>query len=63
MPRARLSAALDLAIGDGSRLTAKERRFLDASRQAQADELAAVRRRAVVFVNWSPYWPCWWSWR
>ncbi|MFE3526395.1 hypothetical protein ACFXOD_33235 [Streptomyces sp. NPDC059161] len=59
MPRARLSAALDLATGDGSRLTAKERRFLDASRQAQADELAAVGRRAVVFVNWSPYSPCW----
>ncbi|GGU30054.1 nSTAND1 domain-containing NTPase [Streptomyces violascens] len=44
---ARLSAALDLATGDGSRLTAKERRFLDASRQAQAGELAAARRRTV----------------
>ncbi|MFE9555188.1 hypothetical protein ACFYOD_17135 [Streptomyces sp. NPDC006703] len=44
---ARLSAALDLATGDGSSLTAKERRFLDASRQAQAGELAAIRRRTV----------------
>ncbi|GHB36929.1 hypothetical protein GCM10010331_25430 [Streptomyces xanthochromogenes] len=44
---ARLSAALDLAAADSSRLTAKERRFLDASRLAQAGEMAAVRRRTV----------------
>ncbi|MBX7466144.1 hypothetical protein K1Y80_08585 [Streptomyces sp. MAG02] len=44
---ARLSAALGLAATDAGRLTAKERRFLDASRQAQAGETAAVRRRTV----------------
>ncbi|MFF4424663.1 hypothetical protein ACFY04_28470 [Streptomyces sp. NPDC001549] len=44
---ARLAAALDLAAADGTRLTSKERRFLDASREAQADEMAAVRRRTV----------------
>ncbi|MFF2789671.1 hypothetical protein ACFVT6_23435 [Streptomyces sp. NPDC058049] len=44
---ARLAAALDLAAADGSRLTPKERRFLDASREAQAGETAAVRRRTV----------------
>ncbi|MFG2874590.1 hypothetical protein ACGFYU_06200 [Streptomyces sp. NPDC048337] len=44
---ARLAAALDLAAADGSRLTSRERRFLDASREAQADETAAVRRRTV----------------
>ncbi|MFJ2401227.1 hypothetical protein ACIOUE_07965 [Streptomyces xanthochromogenes] len=45
---ARLSAALDLAAADaGSRLTVKEWAFLDAGREAQAGELAAVRRRTV----------------
>ncbi|MFI8500149.1 hypothetical protein ACIGFK_16835 [Streptomyces sp. NPDC085524] len=44
---ARLAAALDLAAADDSRLTSKEQRFLDASREAQAGETAAVRRRAV----------------
>ncbi|MFK0257983.1 hypothetical protein [Streptomyces sp. NPDC090445] len=44
---ARLAAALDLAAADGSRLTFRERRFLDESREAQAGETAAVRRRAV----------------
>ncbi|MFE0186574.1 hypothetical protein [Streptomyces sp. NPDC058989] len=44
---ARLAAALDLAAADGSCLTSRERRFLDASRTAQAGELAAVRRRTV----------------
>ncbi|MFD7558114.1 hypothetical protein ACFV9E_26670 [Streptomyces sp. NPDC059835] len=44
---ARLTAALDLAAAEDSRLTSKERRFLDESREAQAGETAAVRRRAV----------------
>ncbi|MER6251813.1 hypothetical protein ABT224_10620 [Streptomyces sp. NPDC001584] len=44
---ARLAAALDLAAADDSRLTPKERRFLDASREAQAGETAAARRRTV----------------
>ncbi|MGW6613013.1 nSTAND1 domain-containing NTPase [Streptomyces erythrochromogenes] len=44
---ARLAAALDLAAARDSRLTAKERRFLDAAREAQAGETAAVRRRTV----------------
>ncbi|MFC9295137.1 hypothetical protein ACFTWH_18795 [Streptomyces sp. NPDC057011] len=44
---ARLAAALDLAAADGSRLTSRERRFLDESRDAQAGEMAAVRRRTV----------------
>ncbi|WUV62298.1 WD40 repeat domain-containing protein [Streptomyces sp. NBC_01478] len=44
---ARLSAALDLAAVDGKRLTSRERSFLDASSDAQAGELAAVRRRTV----------------
>ncbi|WP_327252428.1 nSTAND1 domain-containing NTPase [Streptomyces sp. NBC_01244] len=44
---ARLAAALDLAAADGSRLTSRERRFLDAGRAAQAGEMAAVRRRSV----------------
>ncbi|MEU7726806.1 hypothetical protein AB0B78_16410 [Streptomyces sp. NPDC040724] len=44
---ARLAAALDLAAADDTRLTCKERRFLDASREAQAGEIAAVRRRTV----------------
>ncbi|MFG2236315.1 hypothetical protein ACGFNX_41095 [Streptomyces sp. NPDC048723] len=44
---ARLAAALDLAAADDSRLTSKEHRFLDASREAQAGEMAAVRRRTV----------------
>ncbi|MGW6984079.1 nSTAND1 domain-containing NTPase [Streptomyces sp. NPDC054932] len=44
---ARLAAALDLAAADDSRLTSRERRFLDASREAQAGETAAVRRRTV----------------
>ncbi|WKD36985.1 hypothetical protein KO717_00120 [Streptomyces xanthophaeus] len=44
---AALAAALDLAATDGNRLTPKERRFLDASREAQAGEMAAVRRRTV----------------
>ncbi|KUM99110.1 hypothetical protein AQI95_40710 [Streptomyces yokosukanensis] len=44
---ARLAAALDLAATDGSRLTSRERSFLDASRDAEAGEMAAVRRRAV----------------
>ncbi|TJZ44593.1 hypothetical protein FCH28_30160 [Streptomyces piniterrae] len=44
---ARLAAALDLAASDGSRLTSRERRFLDASRDAQAGEMAAVRKRTV----------------
>ncbi|MCJ0868022.1 hypothetical protein [Streptomyces sp. AP-93] len=44
---ARLAAALDLAAADGSRLTSRERRFLDASREAQAGEMAAARRRTV----------------
>ncbi|MFJ9614380.1 nSTAND1 domain-containing NTPase [Streptomyces noursei] len=44
---ARLAAALDLAAADGSRLTSRERCFLDASRDAQAGETAAVRRRTV----------------
>ncbi|MEV7523509.1 hypothetical protein [Streptomyces sp. NPDC091371] len=44
---ARLAAALDLAAADGSGLTSRERRFLDASREAQAGEMAAVRRRTV----------------
>ncbi|MFJ6052529.1 hypothetical protein [Streptomyces sp. NPDC092307] len=43
---ARLAAALDLAATDTG-LTARERRFLDASRAAQADESAAARRRTV----------------
>ncbi|MFD4240968.1 hypothetical protein ACFWP3_05115 [Streptomyces sp. NPDC058525] len=44
---ARLAAALDLAAADGSRLSSRERRFLDASREAQAGETAEVRRRTV----------------
>ncbi|MEU8028243.1 hypothetical protein AB0C13_06335 [Streptomyces sp. NPDC049099] len=44
---ARLAAALDLAAAHDSRLTSRERCFLDASREAQASEMAAVRRRAV----------------
>ncbi|MFJ8106489.1 hypothetical protein [Streptomyces sp. NPDC096132] len=44
---ARLAAALDLAAADIGRLTTRERSFLDASRDAQAGELAAVRRRTV----------------
>ncbi|MBL1082377.1 hypothetical protein JK359_10345 [Streptomyces actinomycinicus] len=44
---ARLAAALDLAAADGTRLTTRERSFLDASRDGQAGELAAVRRRTV----------------
>ncbi|MFE7094657.1 nSTAND1 domain-containing NTPase [Streptomyces erythrochromogenes] len=44
---ARLDAALDLAAACDSRLTAKERRFLDAAREAQAGETAAIRRRTV----------------
>ncbi|MGW2425283.1 nSTAND1 domain-containing NTPase [Streptomyces sp. NPDC001709] len=44
---ARLAAALDLAAADGSRLTSRERCFLDASRDVQASEMAAVRRRTV----------------
>ncbi|MGW3207570.1 nSTAND1 domain-containing NTPase [Streptomyces sp. NPDC001135] len=44
---ARLAAALDLAAADGGRLTSRERCFLDASREAQASETAAVRRRTV----------------
>ncbi|WP_405834200.1 hypothetical protein [Streptomyces sp. NBC_00105] len=44
---ARLAAALDLAAAHGTRLTSRERRFLDASREAQAGETAAVRRRTV----------------
>ncbi|MEV7440698.1 hypothetical protein AB0O22_06030 [Streptomyces sp. NPDC091204] len=44
---ARLAAALDLAAADGSRLTSRERRFLDASREAEAGEIAAARRRTV----------------
>ncbi|MFE6840193.1 WD40 repeat domain-containing protein, partial [Streptomyces sp. NPDC057705] len=44
---ARLAAALDLAAADGTRLTSRERLFLDASREAQAGETAAVRRRTV----------------
>ncbi|MFE2413461.1 helix-turn-helix domain-containing protein [Kitasatospora sp. NPDC059408] len=43
----RLAAALDLAAADGSRLTSRERRFLDASRDAQTGETAAIRRRTV----------------
>ncbi|MCX4777956.1 hypothetical protein [Streptomyces sp. NBC_01264] len=46
-PGARLAAALDLDAADGSRLTSRERRFLDAGRAAQAGEMAAVRRRTV----------------
>ncbi|MFF4432813.1 hypothetical protein ACFYZ4_27090 [Streptomyces sp. NPDC001513] len=42
-----LAAALDLAAADGSRLTSREQHFLDASREAQAGEMAAVRRRTV----------------
>ncbi|MFG2484922.1 hypothetical protein ACGFSI_19465 [Streptomyces virginiae] len=44
---ARLAAALDLAAAAADRLTSRERRFLDASRTAQADETAAIRRRTV----------------
>ncbi|MFE3525641.1 hypothetical protein ACFXOD_29265 [Streptomyces sp. NPDC059161] len=44
---ARLAAALELAAADGSRLSSRERRFLDASREARAGETAAVRRRTV----------------
>ncbi|MFI1279228.1 hypothetical protein ACH4U5_00375 [Streptomyces sp. NPDC020858] len=44
---ARLAAALELAAAEGSRLTSKERRFLDASREAEAGEMVAVRRRTV----------------
>ncbi|MFJ9945749.1 nSTAND1 domain-containing NTPase [Streptomyces erythrochromogenes] len=44
---ARLAAALDLAAARDSRLTAKERRFLDAAREAQAGETAAARQRTV----------------
>ncbi|MER7735510.1 hypothetical protein ABTX80_31930 [Streptomyces erythrochromogenes] len=44
---ARLAAALDLAAVHDSRLTSRERRFLDAARAAQADETAAARRRTV----------------
>ncbi|MFE4874100.1 hypothetical protein [Streptomyces sp. NPDC056682] len=44
---ARLAAALDLAAADGGQLTSRERHFLDTSRDAQADEMAAVRRRTV----------------
>ncbi|WP_405812749.1 MULTISPECIES: hypothetical protein [unclassified Streptomyces] len=44
---ARLAAALDLAAAGDSRLTVLERRFLDAGREAQAGETAAVRRRTV----------------
>ncbi|MFJ5304864.1 WD40 repeat domain-containing protein [Streptomyces sp. NPDC088350] len=44
---ARLAAALDLAVADGGRLTYRERDFLDAGRDARADETAAARRRTV----------------
>lgn len=44
---ARLAAALDLAAADPGRLTSRERCFLDASRDAQASDMAAVRRRTV----------------
>ncbi|MEV2210397.1 hypothetical protein AB0H86_02565 [Streptomyces sp. NPDC050997] len=44
---ARLAAALDLAAADPGRLTSRERCFLDASGEAQAGEMAAVRRRTV----------------
>ncbi|WP_406116643.1 hypothetical protein OG572_00320 [Streptomyces virginiae] len=44
---ARLAAALDLAATAADHLTSRERRFLDASRAAQADETAAIRRRTV----------------
>ncbi|MEJ8646325.1 WD40 repeat domain-containing protein [Streptomyces sp. MS1.HAVA.3] len=44
---ARLAAALELAAAEGSRLTSRERRFLDASREAEAGEMVAVRRRTV----------------
>ncbi|MCX4719235.1 hypothetical protein OG818_41675 [Streptomyces virginiae] len=44
---ARLTAALDLAATTPDRLTSRERHFLDASRAAQADESAAIRRRTV----------------
>ncbi|MFE1874702.1 hypothetical protein ACFW9N_28110 [Streptomyces sp. NPDC059496] len=44
---ARLASALDLAAADRTQLTSKESRFLDASREAQAGEMAAVRRRTV----------------
>lgn len=44
---ARLAAALDLAAADAGRLTSGERCFLDASREAQDAETAAVRRRTV----------------
>ncbi|MFI1645656.1 hypothetical protein ACH4XT_01735 [Streptomyces avidinii] len=44
---ARLAAVQDLAAADGIRLTSRERCFLDASRDVQAGETAAVRRRTV----------------
>uniref|UniRef100_A0AAU2UXA6 Novel STAND NTPase 1 domain-containing protein n=1 Tax=Streptomyces sp. NBC_00003 TaxID=2903608 RepID=A0AAU2UXA6_9ACTN len=44
---ARLAAALDLATADGSRLTPREQGFLGTSQEAQAGEMAAVRRRTV----------------
>ncbi|WP_043668783.1 WD40 repeat domain-containing protein [Streptomyces xylophagus] len=44
---ARLAAAVDLAAADGGRLTSRERDFVDASRDAQAGEAAAARRRTV----------------
>ncbi|MFI5474223.1 hypothetical protein ACIA6D_28795 [Streptomyces cacaoi] len=44
---ARLAAALDLAAADPGRLTTRERSFLAASRDAQAGETAAARRRTL----------------
>ncbi|MEV7289718.1 hypothetical protein AB0O01_35080 [Streptomyces sp. NPDC093252] len=44
---ARLAAALDLSAAGPGGLTARERRFLDASGAAQAGETAAARRRTV----------------
>ncbi|QJT04710.1 hypothetical protein G9272_34075 [Streptomyces asoensis] len=44
---ARLAAALDLAAADPGRLTSRERSFLGASRDAQAGEMAAARRRTL----------------
>ncbi|MET8828462.1 hypothetical protein ABZX40_22830 [Streptomyces sp. NPDC004610] len=44
---ARLAAALDLSTADPGGLTSRERRFLDASGDAQAGETAAARRRTV----------------
>ncbi|MBK3576070.1 hypothetical protein JHN63_20060 [Streptomyces sp. MBT65] len=45
--QAMVDRALDLAAVDGAQLTCRERSFLDASSDAQAGELAAVRRRTV----------------